>query len=429
MTEYIRPLPGDVLFYKSNSIKGRAIRGWQKLFRLRNPEFMHVALMVDFRQLVEATSRGVNYVDIANSANVHKEAIILRNPTTIDTDDILHRLYKSSYKHYSQKYNWIGPIFRSLTSDSKEICSNLVKNVLINSEILDNSYLAQYPSQIYPADFYNALVAAGFERIGSYHLESLKETKYPLTNIPDFFERLDGINRASTNLMQLTKFTSLTLELKIKNNTELGSTLAAFSQFSSAKVLNTSIIDDLTQQLSFIRRKIKNYSDQVTATPSNWNNKDEEKAKTEELKITLLKNIELMTIILNQYCEIYFLDFLGFSDLNHATNKEALLYKNSEILFLTDALSNKKSSAAIKKFSKCVKKQESLKIKDWDVSDMFNKMLIPLKKLSHWLVLIDDEINNFEYKKIVEKHAIELTENQKKIALSTFDFSKHELDQ
>jgi hypothetical protein len=167
MSEIRIPLPGDVLFFKSSKIHGRAIARAQKRLGFVHYEYMHVALCLGGDLIMESTTKyGVRKVRLSSYKNPadYLTATVLRrsSSSSLLVQGELQELSKSAYYYYKEAYDWRALVQRQAYAEGKSICSVFVKKALLRSKQVQDAAFAGYGEQIYPAELYSALIAAGY---------------------------------------------------------------------------------------------------------------------------------------------------------------------------------------------------------------------------------------------------------------------------
>jgi len=244
-------------------------------------EYMHAALFVGGNLIMESTTRyGVRKIHLFSCENPadYLNATVLRKPSSslLIAEDEFQDISKSAYYYYKEAYDWRALVQRNADAEGKSICSVFVKKALLRSKQVQDAAFAGYNEQIYPAELYSALVAAGYILLeNGYDLDSW--TSFASTfdsDVVDILEygRLQGKQIEKLNATLYPFFQSVNTMLDEMVDVDSPDLFTCVSVFAATDRSVLQAIDDhfdnMAHYLDQLDRNVKGH-------PVNWRDRSQ----------------------------------------------------------------------------------------------------------------------------------------------------------
>lgn len=272
MYEIRFPLPGDILFFESSKIHGRAIVHTQRKMGLENHRYMHAALVVDGDLVVESTTRyGVRKIPLSalEDPSEYFDATVLRKPSHQSWSvDEAWDLADAAYYYFKEAYGWRGIVARQTEEEGKSICSVFVKKAVRRAELVPATAFAKYPDQIFPAQLFSALIEVGYRVLdGGYDFNSWKRPVSHSVDLIDIKERsrdqVAQINAFNYRLTRISQALEASLQKEFSQKPrELRAYVSAFT--------DRAFLDFIHDRFKAIAHHYNQIDQQIKTCPRSW---------------------------------------------------------------------------------------------------------------------------------------------------------------
>ncbi|QPF93755.1 hypothetical protein [Bradyrhizobium commune] len=282
------PLPGDVLFFESAKIHGKAIALEQRRLGLEHYKYIHAALVVEGDLVLESTTRqGVDKVRLSSldDPSQYLNAAVLRNATvsSLTPFEETGELAKAAYYFYKEAYDWPGIVDRDLDRDGKSICSVFVKKALLRAEQVPTTAFAKYRTQIFPAELFGALLDAGYQILDQgYDRELMGRASFRLDDIESSLDIIDILeqsrehNRLFEELDKVSRRSRRSVDELLERLGRESSRLWRYISFFRAAKL--TFIDFIHLRFETILRDFEGLDRKVKKEPQTWRDRSEDNA-------------------------------------------------------------------------------------------------------------------------------------------------------